>query len=139
MSEPVVVDMSALYALLSASDINHERARRAFLSLLDADTDFIVPSYVLVESAALVQARMGLDAAKTLMETVRSAATIFWVEEGVHWEAWDLLVGRSRRKLSLVDCATIVVARSLDAPVFAFDEDFLVEGLKVIPAEEGVG
>ncbi len=74
-----------------------------------------------------------------MIETVRSAATIFWVEEGVHWEAWDLLVGRSRPKLSLADCATIVVARRLDAPVFAFDEDFTLEGLKVIPGEEGAG
>lgn len=139
MSDPVVTDTSALYALLCASDENHQRARETFVALVDRDTDFIVPSYVLVESAALVQARMGLEPARNLMETVRSAMTVYWVDEAVHWEAWDLLVSRGRRRLSLVDCATVVIAKKLDAPVFAFDEDFHAEGLSVIPSDRSPG
>jgi predicted nucleic acid-binding protein len=43
------------------------------------------------------------------------------------------MVAREGRGLSLVDWTTVVVARKLNASVFAFDEDFTQEGIVSIP------
>ena len=54
LPESVLVDTSAFYALISATDEFHGRARAAYERLLDRDQGLWSTSYVIVETIALV-------------------------------------------------------------------------------------
>lgn len=60
----VFVDTSALYALLDADDKNHERAKRAWLEWIYQPIRFISSNYILLESLALIQRRLGMEAVR---------------------------------------------------------------------------
>lgn len=132
-SSHVIVDTSAIYALISASDNFHQKARRMYEDLIDRDNELYTTSYILVETAALVHHRLGFQPLKTFMESIQDFFNIHWIDRATHGEAWKLMVAREGRGLSLVDWTTVVVARKLNASVFAFDEDFIQEGIVSIP------
>ena len=58
------VDTSALPAVLDVDDAYHARASRLWSDLVSGDEDSLTTSYVLVETFALAQARLGLSAAE---------------------------------------------------------------------------
>lgn len=132
MSDRVLVDTSAFYALISSSDEFHQRAGAIYTDLVDRQVDLYTTSYVLVEFMALIHRRLGFSVLDNFVNTVRDVVTVLWVDSLNHWEAWDLLKARQGRGLSFVDCTTLVLARSLNAKLFAFDEDFIREGLEVL-------
>lgn len=133
MSDPILIDTSAFYALISATDPMHPRAQQQYQDLIDHDVDLFTTSYVLLETIALTHRRLGLTKLEALVESIRSVVRTYWVTQSVHDEAWNMLRVRGGRQLSFVDCSTIVVAHRLKAAVFAFDEDFSREGLALIP------
>lgn len=132
MAEPVFIDTSAFYALASASDEFHQRARELFEHLLDRESPLHTTSYVLVETAGLVHRRLGFAVLKELFESISPVIQVHWVDTIIHQHAWDLMLERQGSRLTLVDSSVVVVARTLQAMVFGFDEDFRQEGLVVI-------
>lgn len=58
------VDTSAFLAVLGKDDENHARARTAWGDLLEERTTLVTSSYVLAETLAILQHRMGLDAVR---------------------------------------------------------------------------
>ena len=64
----VFADTSRLFALLSTTDDNHARAKRAFANLRTRQAFLVSTSYVLVETYALVGRRLGLDAVRGFRE-----------------------------------------------------------------------
>ncbi|MBI4304733.1 MAG: PIN domain-containing protein [Chloroflexi bacterium] len=84
------------------------------------------------ESAALIQARYGLEHALTFLAEVKRF-TIHWITETDHDDAVRLLRRRERRRLSLVDCASFVVMKRYGVTeALAFDEDFEREGFRTL-------
>jgi predicted nucleic acid-binding protein len=125
----VFIDTSAIYAILDRSDQNHASARDAWLRLLDADLSLFTTNYVLVESCALAQSRLGIEAVKAIQEEIAPAIGIDWIDEAAHSLASAVLLSARRRKLSLVDCASFGAMRRAGARVaFAFDRHFAEEG-----------
>lgn len=126
----VFVDTSALYALLDRDDRTHARAKASWMSLLSDDPSALVTtSYVLVETAALVQRRLGLTAVRALVEDIRPVIRTIWVDEALHDAAEQRLVGEERRGLSFVDCASFeAMARERTTRAFAFDRHFAERG-----------
>lgn len=59
----IFLDTSAVYALADQDDPNHGEALMAFRRLLGDGEDILVHNYILVEAAALLQRRLGLDSA----------------------------------------------------------------------------
>ena len=55
--ERVLVDTSALYAIRSATDLFHDRARASFERLKDTGPELWATSYTLVETVALLHSR----------------------------------------------------------------------------------
>ena len=55
----IFLDTSAIYALADRDDPNHSQAAAAFRRLLEDGEEALVHSYILVESAALLQRRLG--------------------------------------------------------------------------------
>ena len=106
----IFLDTSAIFALADSRDSNHEQARELLGQLLGSAEVILVHNYVVVESAALLQRRLGLDISLRFLDEAR-AFLIHWISPTDHEQAVALLNDRSRRGLSLVDCVSFVVMR----------------------------
>ena len=94
-----------------------------FQGLLAAGEDLVTHNYVLVESMALIQHRLGLAAALKFAKD-SEAFEIEWVDHDVHQEAVRLLA-RSGRRISFVDQVSFLVMRRRDVDAaLAFDNGF---------------
>jgi uncharacterized protein len=119
------VDTSAIYAILDRSDANHDAAKDCWFSLLDSGCPLFTTNYIVVESCALAQSRLGLEAVRSIEDDILPLMEIVWIDESVHSLAMAALLSAKRRKLSLVDCASFVVMRQRGAQTaFAFDRHF---------------
>lgn len=133
-SKRIIIDTSALYALISATDAFHTQAKSSYERLLDWEWELCITSYILVETSALVHHRLGFQPLKTFMEAMLSGVIrIVWVENTVHGEAWERMNRRQGKDFSLVDWTTMVVADRLKASVFTFDRGFRQEGVLIFP------
>jgi uncharacterized protein len=131
----ILVDTSALYAVLDRDDENHPAARATWGGLLQADEPLLVTNYVLVETTALVQHRLGMEAVRVLCADILPALDVHWMTETDHLHAQNAVLAADRRKLSLVDCSSFHVMRALTVrTVFAFDPHFREQGFDVLPA-----
>jgi predicted nucleic acid-binding protein len=125
------VDTSAIYAILDRSDANHEIAKARWFALLDSDDQMFTTNYIVVESCALAQSRLGLEAVRSIHEELLPVMEIVWVDEATHSLAMAALLAAQRRKLSLVDCVSFGALRLRGAHVaFAFDQHFVEEGFR---------
>ena len=129
----VFVDTSALLALLNPRDDLHGRARRSFEALRKREAILVTSSYVLVETYALVGRRLGLAAVRAFRGDVAPLLDVEWVDETVHEQALDLVLGRDRRSLSLTDAASFVLMRRRGIEeAFAFGRHFAEEGFGLV-------
>ncbi len=127
------IDTSAFYAVIDADDERHRAARGARERLLDGRESLQTTNYVLVETLALLQSRIGMEGVRTFTASVMPILTITWVDEGTHRAAHHALLVSSRRTLSLVDCVSFEVMRrrGIDR-AFCFDDAFAEQGFQVI-------
>lgn len=124
----IFLDTSAIYALADVNDMRHSDAREMFEIAFDNDEDILIHNYVLIESAALIQRRLGLDVALQFLDQMMSVQT-HWIDDEDNAQAIALLTERDNRGLSLVDCASFVVMRRYGiSHAMAFDVDFEHEG-----------
>jgi predicted nucleic acid-binding protein len=120
----IFFDTSAIYALADRGDGNHRLARARFAAALETGESFGIHNYVVVESLALLQHRLGIDAA---LRFARDASRFEceWVDHALHEEAVERLARERRRRVSLVDQVSFLVMRRLGIEVaFAFDPHF---------------
>ena len=130
----IYIDTSALLAILNPDDRVHPSARQLWESLLETEATIICSNYVLVETLALVQRRMGLEAVQTLVSDIVPVLQVEWVDETEHWAGAQLLLSLRRRRVSLVDCVSFVQMRRLGLQeVFAFDAHFAEQGFTCLP------
>src|SRR3989304_10157565 len=102
----IFIDTSAFYAVLDRDDDNHQKARRIWNEVFSDENTVVTSNYVLVESFALIQHRLGLEAVRGFQEDVLPLISIEWVDEATHRSAVSALLTASRRKLRLVDCVS---------------------------------
>ncbi len=128
------IDTSALYALLDRRDASHARAAEAWRRLLDAAVPLVTHNYVLLETVALVQHRLGVAGVRSFREELSPPLQIHWIDQAQHQAAVEAVVAADKRKLSVVDCVSFQVMRQLGVhTVFCFDEHFREQGFEVIP------
>jgi len=129
----VFVDSSAFLAVLDADDENHPLARQVWERILTAVAFLFTTSYVLVETYASVQRRLGMDALRTFHEDIVPLLQIEWVGEELHQRGADAVLTANRRNLSLVDCTSFAVVRQFGIKqVFAFDKHFVEQGFELL-------
>jgi predicted nucleic acid-binding protein len=130
----VFVDTSALYALLDGDDDDHRAARDYLASLAEAPTPLVTHDYVVVETSALVQRRLGMSTARRLHERVLPAVDVATVAREVRDAAVAALLAADRRGVSLVDWVSFEMMRRRELDLaFAFDEDFARQGFRLAP------
>ena len=130
----VFVDTSALIALLDASEAKHAVCAREWKRLLAADAALVTSSYVIVETCAVAQRRLGMAAVRSLTTDFVPLLAIDWVDEPVHAGGHAALLTANRKELSLVDCVSFELMRRRDvSTAFALDADFGDQDFSVVP------
>jgi len=133
-SKMIFVDSSAFFAILSAGDINHQRASLMWRRLLEDDRILLTNNYVVVESMPIAQKRLGLEKVRDFQEKILPFLKIEWIDEEQHNTAVEFVLRINRRRLSLVDCSAFQTMNSLGIDTaFTFDEHFREQGFNVIP------
>ncbi len=127
----IFLDTSAIYALADREDSKHGLARNRFEALLAAGEGLLTHNYVLVESLALLQHRLGVSAAVKFGKSV-AGFEVVWVDAALHARAARHLARSSSRRVSFVDEVSFLVmkARGVTA-AFAFDQDFEDRGFRL--------
>jgi len=131
------VDTSAFYAVIDAADEMHPSAKTEWLRLLGDEPELCTTNYVLVETFALLQSRIGLDAVRLFSEEMTPVLRILWVDSSAHESAVELYLTANRRELSFVDCVSIQAMRSRGVrDVFCFDRHFSERGFLIHPTRQ---
>ena len=124
----IFLDTSAIYALADKTDPNHLTAYSKFQDALKSGEVFVLHNYILLESAALLQARLGLPSAVLFLKDAKSFE-VEWVDSDLQEEAEKELERIGKRGISLVDCTSFLVMRRKGVQkVLAFDPDFQDQG-----------
>ena len=123
----VVVDTSALFALLDRRDAHHVSAVAFWMD--PDDEDLVTHAYVVVESVALVRSRLGAAAVEALVDNLLPAIRVEMVDRPLH-EASLADLRRIGGGTSLVDRVTLgFAARHGIVRAFAYDADLVAAGL----------
>lgn len=131
----VFVDTSGLYAYMVQNESGHSVVVRAFNRLAAGRRTLHTTSYVLIETAALLQHRFGLEAVRDLDQSLAPLLTIEWVGPELHRRGVERLFREDHRGLSLVDCVSLEFMRSADLrEALCLDAHFSEAGFKLLPA-----
>jgi len=126
------VDTSALLAVLVANDMHHREAERIWRRELDEGRDLLTSNYILVETTAVLQHRVGMGAVRSFTQDVVPALRVEWVSPEDHRAAAAALLASGRRGVSLVDYCSFEVMRRLGLErAFAFDRHFADAGFQL--------
>ena len=130
----VFADTSALYALLVRTEEGHAEVAAAFSRFLRGRRALVTSNYVILETAALLQRRIGLPAVRDFEERIAPLLTLRWITEPLHRRAMDRLIRADRRGVSLVDCTSFEVMEGEGiTEAFALDRDFAAAGFRLVP------
>jgi len=125
----VFIDTSAFLAVLDGDDEFHSPADKVWNRLLMEGTALGTTNYVLVETTALLQSRLGVEAVRAFAKDIMPLLIVEWITPETHQAALAALLTAARRRLSLVDCTSFEVIRQRGiASVFAFDVHFQEQG-----------
>ena len=107
----------------------YARAKAAFTHLSFRRARLLTTSYVLVETYALLDRRLGIAAVRAFRTDFVPLLGVVWVEEALNQRALDELLKRSSKGRSLFDVTSFLVMRerSIDE-AFAYDRHFDREG-----------
>lgn len=130
----ILIDTSAIFAVLDKNDDNHPRAAKFWAELVENETAILTNSNLLLEAFALIQRRHGLDILNRFQEGMVPWLQIEWIDAEKHSQAVNLLFSINRRHLSLVDVSAFATMRRMGIhQVFTFDNHFAEEGFEVLP------
>ena len=133
----VFVDTSAFYAVFDRDDANHAAAKEVWLGLLGRGDTLFTHNYVLLETTALLQHRLGVAAVRAFSEDVVPLLAVDWVAETQHRAGLEAVLAAGRKKLSLVDCVSFQSMRANGVrTAFCFDAHFAEQGFSH-PAVDG--
>jgi predicted nucleic acid-binding protein len=125
----VFIDTSGFIAVLDKDNARHTEAAKTWMDILTSEEDLVTTNYVLVETCALVQNRLGMTAIKMFQEDVVPVLRIEWIDKDVHHAAMGIMLAAGRKKLSLVDCVSFETMRLLGVTIaFTLDKHFKEQG-----------
>ncbi|NLG84617.1 MAG: type II toxin-antitoxin system VapC family toxin [Firmicutes bacterium] len=133
MAAKVYVDTSAFLAILNRDDRFHPQAGKIWIRLLEERAKLYTNSLVLLETMALLQNRLGLEAVRVFFHDIYPLLEVQWLDAELFLLAVSLLLAANRKELSLVDCSSFLsMQRARLVKVFAFDLHFGEEGFEVL-------
>ncbi len=125
----IFIDTSALLSILNQDDQDYEASLRIWSSLADESARLVTSNYVLVETLASIQNRLGMMTVQDFVERFQPLLQVIWIDDALHEAAMLLFLTANQRRLSLVDCASFAICRHRQIEqVFAFDQYFVEYG-----------
>jgi predicted nucleic acid-binding protein len=98
------VDTSAFYAFLDGTDRFHGMAKELMFSAEKEKWHLFTTSFVLHETWALTQARLGWEAVEDWLGSLLPLCEVIWVDERLYERGAARARQAKERKLSLTDC-----------------------------------
>lgn len=128
------VDASAFFAIISSSDKNHQAARAAWADLGKKREHLVVSNYVMIETIALLHARLGTPAVQRYLSDMIPVVEVAWADVGSHVAAVTAMLAHpGKGGPSLVDCMSFEVIRERRiTSVFTYDRHFDGRGFSII-------
>jgi uncharacterized protein len=128
----IFADTSGLFALLVKNDYMNVRASENFRFFAENNAHLVTSSFVLVETNALLQRRVGLPAVNDFHSKILPLLEVIWVDDKWYGKAMHRLLAQKSREISLVDCLSfeIMEAHQIEY-AFAFDKHFEENGFAV--------
>lgn len=118
--------------MLDRDDQFHKEAKGVFTAL--SSDEPVTHNYVLVETIAIAQRRLGEIASRRLMQELAPVITTVWIDEATHQAGAAALLAALPTKVSLIDFVSFEVMREHGiARAFTFDDDFRTAGFEVLP------
>jgi predicted nucleic acid-binding protein len=131
----IFVDTSAFLAIIDRADRFHPMGLETWVRLLSEDIDLITSNYIVLETTALIQHRLGLEAVALFYQDILPVFHLEWISPNLHWRAVGALLGARRRGISLVDYTSFELMREIGIrTAFSFDRHFAEQGFAVLPA-----
>ena len=131
----IFIDTSGFIAVLDMDDASHTGAAKTWMDILTSAETLVTTNYVLVETCALVQNRLGMTAIKVFQEDIVPVLRIEWIDKAVHHAAMRIMLAAVSKKLSLVDCVSFETMRLLGVTTaFTLDKHFKEQGFICLPA-----
>src|SRR5512139_2904443 len=130
----IFIDTSAFFALLDSADDNHQAAKNVWAQILSRENTLVTSNYVLVETFALLQNRLGMTAVRAFQRDLFPILNVEFVNLETHRSGISALLAAAKRNLSLVDCVSFELMVSLGIKTaFAFDTHFKAAGFHARP------
>jgi predicted nucleic acid-binding protein len=131
----VFVDTSAWYAVADSHDANHEVATRVFTGLIGERARLLTTNHVISETYTLLRVRLGGEAARAFLRSIRASVEAERVHVSLEWEgaAEELLLQYGDQDFSYVDATSFVTMRRLSIQdAFTFDRHFAAAGFSAV-------
>ena len=130
----IFADTSAFVALFEEDDDRHGQARAVWRRLISDGDELWTSSFIVPETAAVLQRRTGMAAAKAFLQLALPMVNVDWVSPTVYASAQSVFLSVARRDLSLVDCVSFEVMRQMGIQAaFTFDVHFVEQGFRCLP------
>ena len=127
----IFVDTSFLFAAASKKDKNHQKATDLFARAIKSGEELVMHNYIVVESLALFDRRLGRAMALEFIETIGEFG-VYCLSPEEHGLAILEFSERTSRQVSFVDVVSFMFMRSLEIEYYlGFDADFEKEGFKL--------
>lgn len=119
----VFVDTSGFYAFLDGTDRFNASSVALFERAEAEGWQLITSNYVIHESWALIQARLGWEAVESWLRTLVPRCEVLWVTESIHQAASARVRQARERRLSLTDCSSFEVMLQHHCRYYIGDDD----------------
>ncbi len=127
----VLVDTSAVYALLDRDDAEHAAAKSRLRALKRTRAEPILTNFLVAESHALLLARLGADVARAwLLGNVWAVERVTEADEA---KAREIIREYTDKSFSYTDAVSFAVMERLAVKrAFAFDRHFQQYGIELV-------
>jgi len=127
------IDTSAFIALLVAEDQKHDHAANVWRELIEADEMVVTSNYIVVETCALLQNRLGMNVLKTFLNDILPIVLVEWIDLPLHEAGVNSLMMSGRNGPNVVDCTSFAVMHKLSIKdSFTFDQHFADQGFSIL-------
>ncbi|NLY75495.1 MAG: PIN domain-containing protein [Firmicutes bacterium] len=121
--ERIIVDTSAIYALLDKSDDNHQKAKESFINLSKENRNILITNFILAECHAIISSRLGHELARKWLENL--CWPVERITEDDEKRAREIILTYTDKSFSYTDATSFAVMERLGVTIaFAFDQHF---------------
>ena len=108
----IFADTSGLFALLVKNDFMHVRAKLNFAYFAQNRVQLMTSSFVLFETAALLQRRVGLEAVHDFHSKIMPLIEMVWVDGDWYTRAIQRLFALNKRGFAPTESTGVLTART---------------------------